>query len=215
MRLVAQALTCIRGGRKVFGDLSFSLNAGEALIVTGRNGAGKSSLLRLIASLVPLAGGSLALEGGDAERTIAEQAHYLGHRDPLKGALSVGENLAFWQDFIGKPASAPAWREALDACGIGHLADLPASYLSAGQKRRLSLARLIASPRPLWLLDEPSSALDQIAQTTLTALMTAHLAQGGLIMAATHGPLGLDQARTLRLGDAAASGSALMAGGAP
>jgi heme exporter protein A len=199
MRLVASDLTCVRGGREVFARLEFSLTAGEALVVTGRNGAGKSSLLRMLAGLVRIAAGRLALEGGDPELSISEQAHYLGHQDALKPSLSVQENLHFWAHFLGTGAVA----EALAAVGLDSLAELPAGYLSAGQRRRLSLARLLAVKRPIWLLDEPTSALDAASQARLADLMRRHLADGGLIVAATHGPLGLEPARELRLGEAA------------
>jgi heme exporter protein A len=198
MELSADNLTCVRGGRTVFAGLSFAVSGGEALTVTGRNGAGKSSLLRMMAGLVRVAGGRLALAGGEAEATIAEQAHYLGHQDALKSSLSVRENLAFWIEYLGgHRETLPA---ALDAVGLKRLAGLPAAYLSAGQRRRLSIARLAAVQRPIWLLDEPTSALDAQSQERLAALMQAHLAGGGLIVAATHGPIGLSDARELRLG---------------
>jgi heme exporter protein A len=201
MRLEGGGLVCIRGGREVFAGLDFSVGSGEALLVTGRNGAGKSTLLRLIAGLVRLAGGRLAVTGGDPERTIAEQAHYLGHLDALKLSLTVGENLRFWAAYLGaaKPAGGVI-DAALVAVGLDALADLPAAYLSAGQRRRLSIARLLAVKQPIWLLDEPTSALDRDAQDTLAALMREHLAGGGIIVAATHGPIGLDRARELQLG---------------
>jgi heme exporter protein A len=197
MRLEASGLGCVRGGREVFTGLGFSVGGGEALVVTGRNGAGKSSLLRMIAGLVRIASGRLAMADGDPERTIAEQAHYLGHQDALKPALTVAENLAFWTRYLGGPT--PPGR-ALAAVGLDALADLPAAYLSAGQRRRLSVARLIAVRRPLWLLDEPTAALDREAQDTLAGLMQQHLTGGGLILAASHGPIGLGQAKELRLG---------------
>jgi heme exporter protein A len=196
MILSAHALNCERGGRSIFEGLGFSVAAGEALIVTGRNGAGKSSLLRMIAGLLRIAGGTLSLQGGDPERSIGEQAHYLGHSDALKPSLTVEENLAFWTAWLGG-TGAP--REALAAVGLDSLTGLPASYLSAGQKRRLSIARVIAAKRPLWLLDEPTSALDTASQGMLLDLMRGHLAGGGIIVAATHLPLGLDGARDLKL----------------
>jgi heme exporter protein A len=201
MRLEGGGLVCFRGGREVFAGLGFTVDGGEALLVTGRNGAGKSTLLRLIAGLVRLAGGQLTLTGGDSEQTIAEQAHYLGHLDALKPSLTVGENLRFWATYLGtaKPAP-PAIDGALAATGLDALTELPAAYLSAGQRRRLSLARLLAVKRPIWLLDEPTSALDRDALDTLAALMREHLAGGGIIAAATHGPIGLDRARELQLG---------------
>jgi len=198
MRLIGTDLTCRRGGREVFAGVNFSVAAGEALTVTGRNGAGKSSLLRLICGLLRIAHGRLVIEGGDDELNIGEQAHYLGHLDALKPSLSVAENLRFWAGYLGDGSGDLA--APLAAVGLDGLADLPAAYLSAGQKRRLSIARLIAVKRPLWLLDEPTSALDVAAQARLTELMRAHLAGGGLILAATHGALGLENAQELKLG---------------
>jgi heme exporter protein A len=198
MRLCASDLGCRRGGRTVFTDISFAVEAGEALAVRGRNGAGKSSLLRLIVGLVRLGGGRLDLEGGDPELSLSEQAHYLGHQDALKPSLSVRENLHFWSKFLGGSSSDVG--EALAAVGLAALADLPAAYLSAGQRRRLSIARLLAVKRPIWLLDEPTSTLDTVAQEQLVGLMRAHLAGGGLILAATHIALGID-AKELQLGE--------------
>jgi heme exporter protein A len=198
MRLTASDLTCVRGGRTVFRALSFALGAGEAVLVTGPNAAGKSSLLRLVGGLIQPQQGRIALEGADSELTIGEQAHYLGHQDALKPSLSVGENLAFWAAFLGGEAAKGA--AALGAVGLDGLSHLPATYLSAGQRRRLSLARLVAVERPIWLLDEPTSALDAAGQAMLANLMRAHLGRGGLILAATHGPIGLDRATELRLG---------------
>jgi heme exporter protein A len=204
MTLSAQALSCQRGGRAVFEGLGFSVAAGEALLVTGRNGAGKSSLLRMIAGLLRIAGGTLSLTGGDPERSIGEQAHYLGHSDALKPALTVAENLAFWTEWLGsdlggEPAADGNTGGALATVGLDTLAGLPAAYLSAGQRRRLSIARLVAAKRPLWLLDEPTSALDTASQGMLLDLMRAHLSGGGIIVAATHLPLGIDGARELKL----------------
>src|SRR5262245_19679473 len=198
MRLEASDLACIRGGRQVFSGVSFGVGLGEALLITGPNGAGKSSLLRLLAGLLRPSAGTLVLDDGDPELTIAEQAHYLGHQDALKPALSVRENLGFCARFRG---SAPDLGAPLAAVGLGSIAGLPAAYLSAGQRRRLSIARLIAVKRPLWLLDEPTTALDVTAQTMLAELMGAHLQGGGLIVAAVHGPIGLEKAAELRLGE--------------
>lgn len=194
-------LVCRRGGREVFSGLSFAVSSGEALAVTGRNGAGKSSLLRMIGGLLRVESGTLALAGGDAERSVGEQAHYLGHQDAVKPALSVIENLDFWAAWLGHGRrDGSDSRAALKVVGIDSLAGLPAAYLSAGQKRRLSLARLVAIPRPIWLLDEPTSALDANAQTMLLSLMRDHLRGGGIIVAATHADIGIDGIRTLRIG---------------
>jgi heme exporter protein A len=202
MRLEAVDLTCVRGGREVFSGLAFSLQAGEALEVTGRNGAGKSSLLRMVAGLVRIAGGRMTLVGGNAELTLPEQAHYLGHQDALKPSLSVLDNLRFWARYLGADGCRSA-EAALESVGIDSLGGLPAAYLSAGQRRRLSLARLIAVKRPVWLLDEPTAGLDRAAQDNLARLMQAHRQSGGIILAATHGPIGLEHPRELRLGEAA------------
>lgn len=201
MQLVSQNLACERGGRRVFSDISFTVAGGEAVIVTGRNGAGKSSLLRVIAGLLHATEGRIELVGGDDDATTAEQAHYLGHLDAAKPALTVAENLTFWAHFLGAPGGA-AIGDALEAVELGALADLPAAYLSAGQKRRLSIARLVAVKRPLWLLDEPTSALDTQSQARLAGFMREHLAGGGMIVAATHGPIGLDAPRELKMGAA-------------
>ena len=200
MRLSGRGVRCVRGGREVFSGLDFAASAGEALAVTGRNGSGKTSLLRVIAGLLTPDGGSIGLEGGEGELTLPEQAHFLGHRDALKPALSVVENLAFWQEFLGGEVSDAA--ASLAEVGLDHATHLPAAFLSAGQRRRLSIARLLAARRPIWLLDEPTNALDTSGQAMFAALMGDHLARGGLIIAATHAPLGI-AARELRIGDAA------------
>ena len=197
LRLSASGLGCIRGSRSIFEDVNLELSSGQALALVGPNGSGKSSLLRLIAGLLRPSGGRIELAGGKPEHTVAEQAHYLGHLDALKPSLTVAENLAFWVRYLR--GDIATLLSALPDVGLGGLADLPAAYLSAGQRRRLSLARLIAVPRQIWLLDEPTSALDAAGQERLADLMRQHLATGGLIVAATHGPLGIE-AKELRLG---------------
>jgi heme exporter protein A len=202
IKLSGHDLACIRGGRRVFSGVGFSVTAGNALVLTGPNGAGKSSLLRIIAGLIHPAQGRLALEGSDPELSVGEQSHYVGHLDPLKPALTVTENLAFWARFLNDSGEAndAVIARGLEAVGLDDLARLPAGYLSAGQRRRLSLARILTVPRPIWLLDEPTTALDAASQERLRQVMQVHLSGGGLLVAATHGPLGLAEAQYLRLG---------------
>jgi heme exporter protein A len=164
--------------------------------------------LRAVAGFLPLAAGAFALEGGAAGAEIGEQAHYLGHADALKGALTAGENLAFWADALGGDSTRAAWIAALARLGLTHVADFPVRALSAGQKRRVALARLLVAHRQIWLLDEPTTALDAAAQRQFALVMREHLARGGLILAATHAPLDLDDAARLTLGDAATTGAA-------
>lgn len=197
MRLSGRELECVRGGRDIFSGLDFDVQAGQALAVTGENGSGKSSLLRMITGLLPAAKGLIQFEGGEHERTLAEQTHYLGHRDALKPSLTVLENLQFWQDFLGGEKADAG--EAIETLGLGHAKNLPAGFLSTGQRRRMSLARLIAVKRPVWLLDEPTSALDASGHRVVCALLTTHLQGGGMIVAATHGPLGIS-AKELHIG---------------
>jgi heme exporter protein A len=200
MRLRTWDLAIERGGRRLIAGLSFELAQGAALIVTGPNGAGKSSLLRALCGFLPVQAGGFALEGGDAERTVGEQAHYLGHADGVKGALTAGENLAFSAAMLGGDSSLAAQRSALARLGLAHAIDFPVRLLSAGQRRRVALARLLVANRPLWLLDEPATALDAAAQAALTAILQRRLQEGGIIVAAAHAPLGLDGAEELRLG---------------
>ncbi len=197
MQIEASALSVERGGRIVFSGLGFRLAAGEALVVTGPNGAGKSTLLRALAGLLPLAAGQITTSPA-TELRRAELCHYIGHADALKPSLTLSENLSFSAALLG----GQDIDRALEALGLVAIADFPAAYLSAGQKRRAALARLVAVFRPIWLLDEPLTALDAAAQAVAGRLMQAHLAAGGLIVAATHAALPID-ARELALGRAA------------
>src|SRR3979409_2506382 len=165
MRLSGRNVRCVRGGREVFSGLNFETSSGKALAVTGPNGSGKTSLLRLVAGLLTIADGAIELGGGDPELTLPEQAHYLGHRDALKSALSVVENLSFWRDFLGGEVFDA--KMSLAAVGLDHAGQLPAAFLSAGQRRRLSIARLLTVRRPIWLLDEPTSAPDPAGARTV------------------------------------------------
>jgi heme exporter protein A len=200
MRLSAWDLTIERGGRRLIAGLSFAADEGASLIVTGPNGAGKSTLLRALCGFLPVEAGGFALEGGDPERTVGEQAHYLGHADGVKAALTAGENLAFAAAMLGGRSARAAQEAALSRVGLAHAIDFPARLLSAGQRRRVALARLLIADRALWLLDEPATALDAAAQAALLAIMQAHLSGGGIIVAAAHAPLGLEGAQEVKLG---------------
>ncbi len=189
-------LAAIRGGRRVFEGLTFTVAAGEALILTGANGTGKSTLLRILAGFGRASGGEVELTGIDTEISPGELCHYVAHADALKTTLTAEENLRFWAEFYG--AGDPL--SALAALGIEHLAGLPSGLLSAGQKRRLGLARLMLCPRPLWLLDEPTVSLDKAARSQFAGLMAGHIASGGMMVAATHMPLGFENERQLDLG---------------
>lgn len=202
-RLTAADLTCDRGERRVFSGVRFDISGGDALAVVGPNGTGKSSLLRLIAGLLPAVGGTLAWNGTavaddpDAHRT---RLHYLGHLDAIKPTLTPAETLAFHARLRGRQADRPAVMAALDAFGLGRLADLPGRFLSQGQRRRVALARLIVAPAPLWLLDEPTNGLDADSLERLTDAIDHHRSAGGLLIAATHGGLDLGAHTTLELG---------------
>jgi len=189
--LTAEKLACTRGDRKLFDTLSFRVSAGQALAVEGPNGAGKTSLLRMIAGFLAPAAGRLVLKSAQAEITDAEErgksVGWLGHHDGLKPQLTVREQLDFFARLYGR-APDPG---ALERVGLAQQAELPCRYLSAGQRRRLALARLLVSERPLWLLDEPFAALDTAGQALIAQLMARHCGHGGIIIAATHDPLGL------------------------
>ncbi len=188
---VGRQLVCVRGGRVVFADLGFRVEAGGALVLAGPNGSGKSSLLRLMAGLAHPAGGVLAWGGEDVAgdpATHRARVHYVGHLDAVKPDLTVAENLVFWAALRGGSDGAGArTRTALEAFGIPHLADVPGRYLSAGQRRRLNLARILAAPAPLWLLDEPKTALDTDAAGRVDAAVASHRAEGGMVVMSMHG----------------------------
>lgn len=200
MKLIVENLRLDRGSRTVQSDLSFTAGAGETLLLIGANGAGKSSLLRALAGLLTPAGGIIRLEGAPADTTLPELCHIVGHQNGLKSSLTAGENLAFWASYLSPAApSAGQVTTALARFGLDALEHIPAGYLSAGQKRRLGLARLLAASRPVWLLDEPSVSLDAASTKLLGAIISEHTASGGIAIAATHLPLGVPNAREIQL----------------
>jgi heme exporter protein A len=199
-RFTGTELACRRGERLVFAGLSFALAPGDALLLTGPNGSGKSSLLRLMAGLGRPEAGVLAWDGAAvAEDPAAHRArlHFIGHQEAVKPVLSVAETLAFWSGMRGGGDVAAA----LARFRLSVLADWPCRVLSAGQRRRLALARLVASPAPLWLLDEPTTGLDSDAVADLLEAITAHRTTGGRVALSTHTALPLPAAATLALGD--------------
>lgn len=197
MKLSVSELASERGGRPVFDEISFETGDGHLLTITGPNGAGKSTLLRIVAGFLPATGGEIGLDPApDAPRGTL--MHYLGHRDGLKSAMSVRENIDFWRATAGPSGLSPL--EALDRVRLGHLIDLPAAYLSAGQKRRVAIARLVAVHRPIWLLDEPTAALDTQSEQELGGIIQEHLAAGGMVLAATHLQLPIEATSNLALG---------------
>jgi heme exporter protein A len=198
MRLQGEGLTLERDGRVIFRHLSFAAEAGELILLQGRNGSGKTSLLKLVAGLLRPIEGRVVLSGGANDLTIGQQAHLIGHGLALRTGLTVRENLAFWASFLGGGET----KAGLEAFGLLPLAQFPAGVLSAGQQRRLNLARLAAVQRAIWLLDEPSVGLDRAAVKQLTVQMSNHLAGGGIIIAASHGDFAIPSASRIELGDA-------------
>lgn len=208
-------MACIRGERLVFSRVSFRLVPGGALTLVGPNGSGKSSLLCILAGLLRPAGGTLAWDGQSLDEGWAahrRRLHYVGHLDAVKPTLTVAENLEDWARLRG--ADRPG-ADALAALGIEALADVPGRYLSAGQRRRLALARLVVAPAPLWLLDEPIVTLDADASARVAAMIARHRAEGGMAIVATHGEIALDGAARLDLSDHAIPAEALLAAGDP
>ncbi len=211
MKLVGENIAVDRDARRIVEGVSFVLSAGEALVVTGENGSGKSTLLRALAGLLPLAGGSLHFDllndGADDPLIIREHIHYLGHHNAMKPALSVRENLAFWQGFTTgagtKPATGPdpgmSIDEALDFVELPQVIDLPFGYLSTGMKRRVSIAKLLVNEKPVWIVDEPTAGLDARSSAMFTGLCRDHCDNGGILIAATHLPLGIENAKSLTI----------------
>ncbi len=190
-----------RGAMVLFEDVSFTLRPGSALLIRGPNGAGKSTLLRILAGLLPPADGAVSFGKGDAELPAR---HYVGHANAIKQGLSVERHVRFWASFGPKRPECPTTTvdAALDVFNLEALRDLPARYLSAGQKRRLALSRLVASPAALWLLDEPVTALDAASVALFEQAVAAHRRAGGIAVIATHQELVVPDARNLTLGRA-------------
>ena len=190
MRLEAENLAGERGGETIFAGLSFALSEGEALVVTGPNGSGKSTLLRIICGLLQPEAGKVELREDGTVLPVRAACHYLGHQNAMKPALSVRENLSFWLKFNG--AAQSEIDEALEAVDLPGVEHLPFGYLSTGQKRRVSIAKLLVSHRPLWIVDEPTAGLDKASEARFAEIMRGHMREGGMIVAATHIPLGLE-----------------------
>lgn len=203
MQLVAENLVLERGGRNVVDGLSLRLEGGAALVLTGPNGSGKSTLLRSLAGYLRPASGSVRITGAGDDHEPSEVCHFVGHLDGIKTHLTAAENVAFWATYLGGSIDLTVRVEvALQRFALDALADIPAGYLSAGQKRRLALARLVAAERPLWLLDEPTVSLDAASVEVLIAAINAHLAAGGMAVIATHVPMALVPMQQIRLGPA-------------
>lgn len=196
IQLIVNNLAAMRGTRTVFRNLDLTANAGEAYAIIGPNGAGKTTFLRCIAGLLAPSSGSVTVTGGSGEQSVGEYCHYIGHLNGIKPALSVIENLEFYSRFLG---GGDVWAAA-GQLALADLEDIPAAYLSAGQKRRLGLARLLCAYRPIWLLDEPAVSLDAASQDILAQIVSDHLRGGGIVLAVTHTPLGWNAANTLDFG---------------
>ena len=204
MRLSVENLAVARGMRTIFNGVTFKVSAGEALVLVGPNGIGKTTLLRTLAGFLPAVAGKVHVEGGEVNASVGEQSHYVGHLNGVKYALSVNENLHFIAKFLSDVPEQEYVEQAEaagDALGLTDLADVPAGYLSAGQKRRLGLARLLCAKRPVWLLDEPAVSLDTNSQAILARMVAKHLEEGGIVVSVTHTPLGWTTATTMNLGE--------------
>ncbi|MEM1372292.1 MAG: heme ABC exporter ATP-binding protein CcmA [Pseudomonadota bacterium] len=212
MKLTLQNVTVARAGCPVFEPISLEAEPGTAILLTGANGAGKTTLLRAIAGFVAIASGELRLTSADGSHSVADHCHFIGHQSGIKANLTVRENLAFWAAYLDadapeeiEPEERPKNRtekrvqQALSAMALDDLADLPVALLSAGQKRRTALARLKTAYRPIWLLDEPGVSLDAASTAKLVEVINTHLESGGILLAATHEPLALKNARTISI----------------
>jgi heme exporter protein A len=203
MRLIAEQLAAHRGEDLIFSNISFTLSRGEALVLTGRNGSGKSTLLRVVAGLIRPASGRVNWVDAEGKNSVraAEACHYLGHRNAMKPELTVAENLGFWRDFLGDLDGGHGMSigEAADKVELGSILHLPFGYLSAGQQRRMAFAKLLVAHRPVWILDEPTAALDTSAEALFARLIRMHLSAGGLVLAATHQPLDFTATQQLEM----------------
>ncbi|MBY5589893.1 heme ABC exporter ATP-binding protein CcmA [Rhizobium leguminosarum] len=201
MYLTAENLAARRGEDLIFVNISFHLAAGAALVLTGKNGSGKSTLLRVVAGLLRPEKGTVIFHGEESPggRHPGEVSHYLGHRNAMKNELTVAENLDFWRTFLGDTAAALSVEDATEAVGLSGITHLPFGYLSAGQQRRIAFAKLLVAHRPVWILDEPTAALDASADRLLADLIATHQTKGGIVLAATHQPLGLRNAQELKM----------------
>ncbi|KRB63036.1 cytochrome C biogenesis protein [Rhizobium sp. Root708] len=213
--LEATNLSALRGEDLIFAGVSFRLTSGEALVLTGKNGSGKSTLLRVVAGLLQQERGSVSFTDshGSVHPRVGEISHYLGHRNAMKSELTVAENLDFWRRFLGDTYDTPALSidDAAEAVGLGGITHLPFGYLSAGQQRRFAFAKLLVAYRPVWILDEPTAALDTSGDRLFANLIEAHRQKGGIVLAATHQPLGLEDAQELRMAGFAHSGPGVWA----
>lgn len=202
VHLIADELVIMRGSRVIIDTLSFTVGGGEALVLAGANGAGKTTLLRALAGFLPAEHGAISLDPNQDDTALRERMHVIGHTNGIKASLTVRENIMFWASYLSDDSGSDAMHRAdhaLDHFGLTTLQDFPAQYLSAGQKRRLGLARLLAAYRPVWLLDEPTVSLDTASAARLADAVNGHTQSGGIVIAATHVPLGLERARELRL----------------
>ena len=198
LTLVATALTQRRGPRVLFDQLSLSVASGETVLLLGANGSGKTTLLRTIAGFLPPEHGTIVVETAHGPQPVADACHVVGHLNAIKPQFTVRENARFWASYLGGDPSTVD--TALACLNLEELEDIPAGYLSAGQKRRLGLTRLLLAPRPIWLLDEPTAALDTASAAAVEHMIARHNDLGGIALVATHLPLALPRTRHLRLG---------------